>query len=295
MTTRSSPATPPQWPTAWRHPRRWLPVNGALAAAAATLSPVVTLLVVASLASAAPASSASRPTTATSTMPATPRTRAAATVATLRARTPRLAVQWVWTQPGPQVVGGLAAITRGATVEARARFFLRAHEALLGGVATADLRLDHVSRANGRNVARFAQSWHGLPVLGRFVAVAMDLDGTVRHLSSDAHPVHKPSRGAVGADLAGRRALLAMSRADQRNAGQRSAGQRSAGQRSAGQHSPAQNWRVQRVTEVIDLTPSGAVHGYAVDLIGAPAARMVRVVVRSADGVAQRVTDRLRR
>ena len=122
MTTRFSPDTPPLRAIVQRRSRPWLPATGMLAAGA-TLS-----LLVAPLAGATPPPKASRPA-ATVTAPATvataktdtSRARAAAMVATLRVRTPRLAVQWVWTQPGPQLVGGLAAITRGATVEARAR------------------------------------------------------------------------------------------------------------------------------------------------------------------------------
>lgn len=198
----------------------------------------------------------------------TGRTRAKETVATLRLRSPRLAVEWRWSQPGPQLVAGLAAQTRGANPEARARHFLRDHEALLGGVRVADLRLDHISEAKGRQVARFAQSWRSLPVLGRFVAVSLDTDGTVRHFSSDAAPIKRLKRGATAKAVAARKALLAVA-------------------------APGQQWRVHTITEVVDITPTGAVHGYAVDVMGSPKAKVLRVVVRSIDGAVQRITDRL--
>ena len=106
-------------------------------------------------------------------------------------------------------------------------------------------------------------------MLGRFVAVSLDTDGTVRHFSSDVRPVGTPSRGATTKSAAERKALLAVA-------------------------APGQRWRVRSVTEVIDLSPRGAAHGFAVDVLGSPNAQVLRVVVRSRDGSVQRVTDRLR-
>ncbi|MCO4761898.1 MAG: hypothetical protein KC502_10355 [Myxococcales bacterium] len=200
--------------------------------------------------------------------PASARQQAQQTLAELQKRTPRTSAHWSISQPGPHVVAGMRVLTKGKTYEARARHFLRAHEALLGGVKQRDLRLDRVSVAHGRRVARFAQSHAGTPVLGRFVAVSMTPDGVVLHLSSDAVPVNGVKRGALSSQLAVRKALLA-----------------------AG----GTGWAVKHVTRVIDAQFGGAVDGFAVDLIGGLKPQLLRVVVASSDGRIVRMGDRMKR
>lgn len=106
------------------------------------------------------------------------------TIATLRARSPRLRVAWQRDGRLPALVGGLAVPTVGDGPTARARQFLLAHPALIGGAAR-QLRSVGVSRSHGRTVVRFEATVDSLALLDRSLSVSLDAEQRVFAVVSD--------------------------------------------------------------------------------------------------------------
>lgn len=118
------------------------------------------------------------------------------------------AAEAVW-QPGlagPQMLVGLEARPDATTDRARAHAFLRTWEALMG-VRARDLRFLAQERSKLRVTVRFAQTFDGLEVLDRYVAVVLDTTGTVLSVGSDAVTIAGFERGHLGRDAAVERAL----------------------------------------------------------------------------------------
>lgn len=106
------------------------------------------------------------------------------TIAVLRARAPRLRVAWQRDGRLPALIAGLAVPTQGESPTARARRFLLAHPALIGGAAT-QLREAGVSQSHGRTVVRFEAMVADLPLLDRSLSVSLDAEQRVFALVSD--------------------------------------------------------------------------------------------------------------
>ena len=76
----------------------------------------------------------------------------------------------------------------GATPEARAASFLASQRALLG-VDPGALRYLETRTLPGRSIVRMAQTWQGLPVVGRVVVVNLDAEGRVTRLVNGAQHI----------------------------------------------------------------------------------------------------------
>ena len=143
---------------------------------------------------------------------ASPRAAASATVASLRRVFPTLDVEWKSDQPGPALVTGLHVPTTGADTTARGLDFLQRHAALVP-LGAATLHAEPASESRARRVARFELTVPGpagpAVVLDRSVAVAMDRDGNVLHVVSDAVPVAAAPLWRLSPDRALRHVAMA--------------------------------------------------------------------------------------
>ncbi|MEY3015565.1 MAG: hypothetical protein RIT45_4300 [Pseudomonadota bacterium] len=130
-------------------------------------------------------------------------------IAVLRRRAPRLQVQWQRDGRLPALLTGLAVPTQGlgadaqpdADALARARGFLLAHPALVGGAVDALAALP-VSRSARRTVVRFEARPGDVPLLDRTLSVTLDAEGRVLHFVSDLPPLAAVPAGSVAADAA---------------------------------------------------------------------------------------------
>lgn len=152
-----------------------------------------TLVIVAALALPAGAALAETPVA---------RRAAEASVAALQQRSAAVRAAW---QPGavtPARLTGLRVPTVGATPEARARGFLRAHPDLL---ALREAVLVSTRKSRERTVVRLQQTHAGRPVVDRVVAITLDGEGAVRSVINATAPLQQVKPSAL--DAAAARAL----------------------------------------------------------------------------------------
>lgn len=92
---------------------------------------------------------------------------------------------------GPLAIGALSEVTRGASLETRARDFLSRRGGMLGipGLANAELAIRVVRRGKAIDVVRFRQLSGGVPVHGGELAIALDRAGRVIHVANALRPI----------------------------------------------------------------------------------------------------------
>ncbi len=120
--------------------------------------------------------------------PAAERAPAEAALVALTGDSPDLRATWRDGEARPWLIAGLRTATAGATPEARAASFLASQRALLG-VDPGALRYLETRTLPGRSIVRMAQTWQGLPVVGRVVVVNLDAEGRVTRLVNGAQHI----------------------------------------------------------------------------------------------------------
>lgn len=195
------------------------------------------------------------------------RDKAARAFEQLRRQSPAADATWDAERPGVALLTGLQASTHGQTPRARAEGFLRDQAELLG-VAAADFSFVALEGTSTRTVARFAQncpaSLGGLPVYNRFLTIAMDRDGRVRTVSSDAAPVPPLVRGSWTAAQAREAAVRAVFQS-----------------REA---APTPAAKTSEPREVVLVQGGQSRHAFVVDVVYVPLADQRRVLVDARDG-----------
>ncbi len=114
---------------------------------------------------------------------------AVAAVRNLQARYPRVRALWRGHQAGPHLVTGLQIRLKGSNASSRAVDFVTSHRRLLGGLPHTDLQVTKVSRSAAREVVIFHQSYRGLVVFDRSLALTLTKTGVALRLSSDLTPI----------------------------------------------------------------------------------------------------------
>ena len=108
----------------------------------------------------------------------------------------------------PKAVFRLQVQTQGSTPQERAVSFLRSAGPWLGGISTAQLKFEKVSRLGDAVVVYFQLLSGGVPVDSRFIAVRLDSSGRVRRVQSDFDRWRVPPvRAGVSEEKARRVAL----------------------------------------------------------------------------------------
>jgi Zn-dependent metalloprotease len=134
------------------------------------------------------------------------RARALQALSALRQSGP-VEVEWPAPRCQPSMMHGLRVPCQGKTNVDRARNFLTRYAALFAD-ARSELVLLDTQTTRERTVIRFQQTLGKIPVDGAIVSVALDSEGRVRSVGSEALPVSLPSlRAKLSGRQAARRAL----------------------------------------------------------------------------------------
>jgi DNA-binding transcriptional LysR family regulator len=122
-----------------------------------------------------------------------------------------LSVSWSPVRARPVAVRGLRGSAPGTSPAERARRFLGRHPDLFPPAEPARLALIDVRHAAGWSFVRFQQLHQGIPVEAAEVIVALDQDGLVRSVSSEAARLELPVvRPGLDATAAARAAVTAL-------------------------------------------------------------------------------------